>query len=170
MTLTLTLHQHFRTLAHYNVWANVRLYDACAKLSEEAYKKRRAAFFGGIHGVLNHILVGDRIWLARLQGYDAGIERLDVELYDEFAGLREARESEDITISDYVRRLSEDDLVRPIGYRTLDGDPHADGQHALLTHIFNHQTHHRGQAHDLLSQTAVPPPSLDFIVFLRATR
>ena len=168
--MTLTLHQHFRTLAHYNMWANQRLYDACAKLSDEAYKKRRAAFFGGLHGVLNHILVGDRIWLARLQGYDAGIERLDIALYEDLEVLRAARDGEDIAINDYVRRLSEDDLASPISYRALNGDPHADALHELLTHLFNHQTHHRGQAHDLLSQTAVAPPSLDLIQFLREMR
>jgi uncharacterized damage-inducible protein DinB len=120
--------------------------------------------------VLNRILVGDRIWLARLQGHDAGIERLDVALYEDFEVLRAARDGEDIAINDYVRRLSEGDLASPISYRALNGDPHADALHELLAHLFNHQTHHRGQAHDLLSQSAVAPPSLDLIQFLREMR
>lgn len=120
--------------------------------------------------MLNHILVADRIWLARLWGHDAGIERLDVALYEDFEVLRAARDGEDIAISDYVRRLSEDDLASPISYRALNGDPHADALYELLTHLFNHQTHYRGQAHDLLSQTAVASPSLDLIQFLREMR
>lgn len=70
----------------------------------------------------------------------------------------------------YARRLSEDDLGSPIRCRALNGDPRADALHELLTRLFNHQTHHRGQAHDLLSQTAVAPPSLDLIQFLREMR
>ena len=168
--MTHSLHDHFRSLARYNTWANQRLYDGCAQLSPAAYKEPRPAFFGTIHGVLNHILVCDCIWLARLQGYAPEVNQLDAELYDTFVALREAREAEDVVFGDYVHGLSEEDLQRPIGYRTLAGDPHADAQTELLTHIFNHQTHHRGQAHDLLTATDVAPPSLDFILFLRETR
>ena len=77
--------------------------------------------------------MGDRIWLARLQRHDAGIERLDVALYEDFEVLRAARDGEDIAINDYVRRLSEDNLASPISYRALNGDPHADALHELLT-------------------------------------
>ena len=96
--------------------------------------------------MLNRILVGDCIWLARLQGQGAGIERLDVALYENFEVLRAAPDGEGIAINDYVRRLSKDDLASPISYRAFNGDPHADALHELLTHLSNHQTHHRGQA------------------------
>lgn len=158
---------HFRALARHNAWANARLYEACGRLPEAEYFKSRAAVFGSIHGVLNHILVCDRLWLARLEGRDSGISSLDQKLYGDFAGLKVARVAEDARIIGYVDGLDEEDLGAPLGYHTLDGTRLRDPLHFVLATLFSHQVHHRGQAHGLLSQTEVAPPSLDLIVFLR---
>jgi uncharacterized damage-inducible protein DinB len=162
------LSEHFRTFAHYNAWANERLYGACAALPEAEYLKPRPAFFGSLHGVLNHILVGDRIWLSRLEGRDSGIGALDQQLYGDFAGLRVARQAEDQLIIAYVEGLDERELTSSLRYTNMAGERHQDPVRIVLAHMFNHQTHHRGQAHDLLSQTEVAPPPLDLIYFLRA--
>ena len=59
------MREQFTTLARYNRWANRRVYEACAALSDADYRRPRPAFFGSIHGTLNHLLAGDRVWLGR---------------------------------------------------------------------------------------------------------
>ncbi len=157
---------HFRDLARYNAWANERLYAACAGLTEADYLRPRPAFFKSIHGTLNHVLVGDRLWLARFEGHRTGITALDQTLYGDLAGLRVARRAEDARIAAFVEGLADRDLERPLAYRNIRGESHVDPLGRLLTHLFNHQTHHRGQVHDQLSQTPVAPPPLDFVYFL----
>jgi uncharacterized damage-inducible protein DinB len=162
--------EHFRALAHYNSWANERIYAACAALGEAEYLKPRRSFFKSLHGTLNHILVADRIWLARFQGHDHHIRALDQQLYGELAGLRVARQAEDALILGFVEGLSEADCNHVLSYRNMAGEKLAGKLGRLLAHLFNHQTHHRGQAHDQLSQTAVAPPPLDFLIYLREIR
>src|SRR3954470_24426166 len=94
---------HFRTLARYNRIANERLYAACAQLSDEEYRKQRKGSFGSIHALLNHILLGDRIWLSRFEGGGATTPPLNTLLYDDFAALREARVKEDQRIESFFR-------------------------------------------------------------------
>ena len=160
---------YFRTLAAYTAWANRRLYDACATLPEAEYRKDRKAFFGSLHGTLNHILVGDRIWLGRITGEPIAIKSLDQILFDDFGALRAAREAEDARMASVVAPFSDADLGRLLRYKTLSA-PQAEMStplHLVLGHMFNHATHHRGQAHGLLSQAGVAPPSLDLIFYLR---
>jgi uncharacterized damage-inducible protein DinB len=157
---------YFRTLARYNQWANRRLYAACASLSEAEYMRERPAFFHSIHGTLNHVLVGDRVWMGRLTGHRARIASLDQILYGELAGLRVAREAEDAMIIHLVDTLDQPRLNSTLRYSTMDGKAKALPMAMVLGHMFNHQTHHRGQAHGLLSATAVKPPPLDLLYYL----
>jgi uncharacterized damage-inducible protein DinB len=150
-----------RRLARYNRLANERLYDACARLDDDARKQPRPAFFGSIHGTLNHIMVGDRIWLARFEGKDVPSTGLDAILYEDFSELRAARTAEDARIETFVDGLDEAWLAGSIRYVNNQGRTFDDPNALLVQHLFNHQTHHRGQVHDMLSQTDVPPPSLD---------
>ena len=153
--------RHFHNLARYNRLANERLYGACAQLSDPARKQRRQAFFGSIHGTLNHIMVGDRIWLARFEGQTAPSTGLDAILYEDFGELMAAREAEDARIEGFVEGLKPEFLKGTIRYVNNSGVECADPMEILVPHLFNHQTHHRGQVHDMLSQTEVLPPSLD---------
>ena len=153
--------RHFRMLSVYNRRANRRLYDACARLADEGRKRRRPAFFGSIHGALNHLLVGDRIWLARFSGEEVPSTGLDTILYEGFAELAEARGREDVRIEEFVAGIDEGFLNGRIRYENNEGRTLEDPVDVLLPHFFNHQTHHRGQVHDMLSQTDVPPPVLD---------
>ena len=159
--------EHFRMLARYNAKANRLLYDACARLPDAERTRARPAFFRSIHGTLNHILVGDRIWMARFAGRDVPSTGLDAILYDGFAALRAAREEMDDRIEGFMAGLTPAFLAGSIRYVNNAGLPYDDPVPLLLTHFFNHQTHHRGQVHDLLSQTDVPPPSLDLHRVLR---
>jgi uncharacterized damage-inducible protein DinB len=150
-----------RRLARYNRLANERLYDACARLDDDARKQPRPAFFGSIHGTLNHIMVGDRVWLARFEGGSAPSTGLDAILYDSFDVLRAARIAEDRRIEDFFAGVGDDFLSGSIRYRNNEGRMFDDPVAMLAVHFFNHQTHHRGQVHDMLTQTDVPPPVLD---------
>ena len=159
---------HWQQMARYNTRANHLLYDAVAKLSDSEYRKPRAAFFDSIHGTLNHILLGDRIWMTRFEGATHPSTNLDAELHTDFAELRAAREQMDASIEAFMDRRIDDALlassIRYVNNAGLDSD---DPVATLLPHFFNHQTHHRGQVHGLLSQTEVPPPSLDLHRVLR---
>jgi uncharacterized damage-inducible protein DinB len=162
----------YRMFAGYNAWCNERLYAAAARLSEPDYRADRGAFFKSVHGTLNHLLVGDRIWMQRFTGAGELPRSLDAILHDDFASLRAARMAEDTRISRYIEGLSEDDLERPIRYRTFV-NPAAIEQTLSpgLDHFFNHQTHHRGQAHALLSAVIGndATPSFDLIIYQRET-
>jgi len=158
--------------AGYNAWCNERLYAAAARLSEADYRADRGAFFKSVHGTLNHLLVGDRIWMQRFTGKGELPKSLDAILYDNFPALRAARRAEDEAISRYVGGLNEADLAGSIRYRTFSNP--ADLEQVLapaLDHFFNHQTHHRGQAHALLSSVLgnEATPSFDLIIYQRET-
>jgi uncharacterized damage-inducible protein DinB len=160
----------YRMFAAYNAWCNERLYDAAAAVPDAEYRKDRGAFFKSLHGTLNHLLVGDRIWMRRFTGAGEQPASLDVILYEDFAGLRAARRSQDTLIGRYIDRLSEDDLLRPLRYRTVVNPQTIEQPLApALDHFFNHQTHHRGQAHALLSSIIGndETPSFDLIIFQR---
>ena len=161
---------HFDMLAAYNEWANLRLYDAVAGLPDEDYRADRGAFFGSLHGTLNHLLVGDRIWMHRFTGEGEEIKRLDAILYDDFNDLRAARRVEDARITAYITGLNEAELAGVVRYRTTRSP--ADIEQPLvplLLHVFNHQTHHRGQAHCLLTGLKGEAPSFDLLVYQRQT-
>jgi uncharacterized damage-inducible protein DinB len=161
---------HLRMLARYNTGANAILYEACARLPDAERKRRRPAFFHSIHGTLNHILLGDRIWMARFAGQDVPSTGLDAILYEDFAELRAARAAEDARIEAFAAALEPARLAGSIRYVNNEGRPCDDPVALLLAHFFNHQTHHRGQVHGLLSQTDVPPPVLDLHRVLRPAR
>jgi len=91
-------------LAGYNAWANRRLYDAAAELDDADYRADHGAFFSSVHGTLNHLLVGDRIWMHRFTGEGPSLTKLDAILYEDFAELRAAREAEDDRIAAMSRR------------------------------------------------------------------
>jgi uncharacterized damage-inducible protein DinB len=156
----------FRRLARYNGWANRRLYDAVGQLDEAAWRAPRSGFFGSLQETLNHILVGDRIWLARFEGGEHGIARLDQILHPDFTALRRAREAEDARIVAFVDGLAAARLEGELAYSNMEGQAKRLPLGWALAHFFNHQTHHRGQAHAMLAGTAVPPPPLDLLYFL----
>ncbi|MGE3148794.1 MAG: DinB family protein [Pseudorhodoplanes sp.] len=163
----------YRMLAGYNAWANERLYAKAATFSDADYRADRGAFFKSVHGTLNHLVVTDRIWMRRFTGMGDAPTRLDAILYDDFEDLRAARRAEDQRIVRYIEDLSEADFFGRIRYRTVSNP--ADIEQELwpaLDHFFNHQTHHRGQAHCLFTQITGmnDAPSLDMIVFQRERR
>ena len=110
---------HFQMMAGYGTWANKRLIAAARSLSSEAYFLDRGAFFGSIHGTLNHILVADRVWLGRITAIDSGLTDLGAQLYDTLDGLAAARESEDARICQVIDDMDEGILGRNLVYTPI---------------------------------------------------
>jgi len=155
-------------LAGYNQWANRRLYAAAAELEDADYRADHGAFFGSVHGTLNHLLAGDRIWMRRLTGNGPVPMRLDEIIHDDFAELRAAREAEDGRIVGYVASLTDADLAGTVRYTTISSPADIEQERLpVIVNFFNHQTHHRGQAHCLLTRIANRAPSLDLLMFQR---
>jgi uncharacterized damage-inducible protein DinB len=160
----------YTMLAGYNAWCNERLYNAVAKLPDADYRADRGAYFKSMHGTLNHLMVGDRIWMHRFTGEGPVPDRLDQILYDDFSALRAARRAEDARISRYVSALSDAHLAGTIRFRTFVRPQNVEQDLSpALDHFFNHQTHHRGQAHGLLTAITGDAPSFDLIIYQRET-
>jgi uncharacterized damage-inducible protein DinB len=165
----MNLARHYRMFGHYNRWANHKLYEAVAQLSDSQYRADRGAFFKSVHGTLNHLLVTDRIWLQRFTGEGDVPDRLDAILFEDFAALRQARVAEDARIVTYVDDLDDQRLAGIISYRRVSGPERFEQPLApALGHLFNHQTHHRGQVHALLTGLVNDAPELDLLFFQRA--
>ena len=159
---------HFQQFAAYNRWANARLFAAALDLSDQAYRLHIGVFFGSLHGTLNHLLLTDRLWLKRLTGEGDHPNRLDAILYDDRAELTRARIAEDNRLVAVVAKYDQLSLTGLHSYRTTSGMPQSQMLADILLHLFNHQTHHRGQAHACLSiLTGGEPPSLDLLAFQR---
>jgi uncharacterized damage-inducible protein DinB len=153
--------------ARYNRLANEALYEACANLPDADYRRDLGAFFGSIHGTLNHLLLGDRIWITRFEGGTHASTNLDAILFERFDDLRRAREQMDRRIEDFFARAPADLAQRTVRYVNNAGIDTQDPLAVILPHFFNHQTHHRAQVHTLLSQLGRDPPVLDLHRVLR---
>jgi uncharacterized damage-inducible protein DinB len=137
--------------ARYNTLANQRLYAAATGLPDPDRRRDVGAFFGSLHGTLNHLLIGDRIWMARFEGRAAPSTGLDAIVHDSFDELRAARVAMDATIESFFAAPPEGFIERPLRYVNNEGRVFEDPPSLILPHFFNHQTHHRGQAHVILS-------------------
>jgi uncharacterized damage-inducible protein DinB len=153
-----------RTMARYNRWMNGTIYAAAARLPDAERKRDLGAFFKSLHGMLNHILVGDRIWLGRLTGMPWHPPSLAHELYADFDELARGRAATDDAIEALAASLTPERLAGPLAYRSLLKPRDVSCPYGfVLMHLFNHQTHHRGQATTLLMQLGVDPGVTDLI-------
>lgn len=157
---------HFVMMAAYNAWANGRLYDAAASLSDEAYRRDCGAFFGSIHRTLNHIYVSDVIWLSRFRGQPNPPWTLDHVVHDDLGHLRRRRDAMDRDIMGFVGSLKADAEAAEITYlRVSDRTQVTQSLVPAIAHLFNHHTHHRGQCHAMLTMIGAKAPSLDLLQF-----
>ncbi len=163
----MSLIAHFIEQAHYNAWANRRLFAMAATLPDQAYRRDIGAYFKSLHGTLNHLLTTDRIWMRRLTGAGDHPSTLDAILFEHLSDLATARALEDQKIIEFVERLSADQLEEYWDYQTLNGSPQRQRRREIMAHLFNHQTHHRGQAHGLLSILGVQPVPIDLLIMQR---
>jgi len=170
--------EQFRQLARYNTWMNVKLYAEAAALDDDARKRDLGAFFKSLHGTLSHVLWADRIWLWRFtkdaeiglsmdrDGNPIPIGMHDQILYADFAELRRERARTDAHIEVWTDGLDDARLAAPLTYRNMSGSERTHPLWMAVTHFFNHETHHRGQATTLLMQLGRNPGVTDFMVFL----
>jgi uncharacterized damage-inducible protein DinB len=164
-------------LASYNASMNRKLYAAAATLPQDALRADRGAFFGSILGTLNHIVAGDTIWLRRFMAHPSDFPALKA-IADMPAptGLAHVQSDDlDLLLAHRVRldaiievlaaEVSDSDLAQPLSYRNARGD---NRKHfgSMLLHFFNHQTHHRGQASTLLSQSGVDIGGTDLLEWI----
>lgn len=169
----------FKLFAAYNKLMNERLYSAAAELPEEDLGRDRGAFFKSVLGTLNHVMVGDIVWLQRFATHPASAQvlscvtqqprpaALTTILFDELGRLYEERVRLDRLIIDWLDSLSAADLDDPITYTSMDGKVRTQPYAGLVSHLFLHQVHHRGQATTLLSQSGIDFGDTDLIEILR---
>jgi len=165
-------------MANYNRWMNQRMYDAAGRLTDEEVSRDRGAFFGSLLQTLNHIAVGDTIWLHRFAQHP-GAPTLGAELqqFPQPVSLRQEIASSLSKLQDYRRELDEvivrwtqtltaAQLASPLIYRNMAGRVHSRNFGYLVQHFFNHQTHHRGQASTLLFQAGVDIGETDLLAIM----
>ncbi|MGG6296982.1 DinB family protein [Leptolyngbya sp. AN02str] len=149
-------------MATYNEWMNHKLYAICATLSEGDRTRDLGAFFHSIHGTLNHLLHGDRIWLGRFTNARTSLPPIGHILYADFAELQHEREQTDRDLLNWAASISEAWLEKPFEYTSaIDSETRVLPAWVLVTHLFNHQTHHRGQLTTLLHQLGHDPGVTD---------
>jgi uncharacterized damage-inducible protein DinB len=171
---------NYRFLARYNAWFNERLYDACEQLSDAERKRDRGAFFGSIHNTLNHLLWADQLWLGRfaaqpgcdpagvlrpgLLALPAGVAGVhETVLHAGWQPLRTQRRQLDGAVEAWLAAMPADYPARTMRYGNTKGVQREHPAWMALTHLFNHQTHHRGQVTTLLMQAGVDPGLTDLI-------
>lgn len=168
---------HFRIMAPYNAWMNTKVYDAAERLTSEKLARDREAFFCSILGTLNHIAEADLTWLGRLAQHPTFLGRLDLAdlprpdnvesiVSGDIARLRLIRERIDRLIVSVVDNLTESDVGGVLEYRRANGTRYRKPLTAVLSHLFNHQTHHRGQATTLLTQAGIDVGVTDLLALL----
>ncbi|MGO6724328.1 DinB family protein [Rhizobium ruizarguesonis] len=155
----------FRKLAYNNALANCRLLQACAALKPGEFEAARTSFFPSIKETLNHIITVDWFYVDGLEGGTLGLKAFEVdEPFDDVSSLAEAQAKVDQRLVALCEALTPERLAATIslhrGARIQE-----ERMDDVLGHLFQHQTHHRGQVHAMLSGTSVAPPQLDeFIV------
>ncbi len=167
---------YFELMASYNSWMNKSVYEAASRLGFEECEKDRGAFFGSIIGTLNHILVGDTIWLKRFADHETifssldyvrSIEApksLDEKLYSTLAQLETERTNMDKVIVEFASELTDNAIASSLSYKNTNGEPFVKSFGHLLQHFFNHQTHHRGQVSTLLCQAGEDAGITDLVI------
>ena len=172
----MALKAQFELMAAYNRWMNSNVYQVAAELPAEVLHENRGAFFGSISGTLNHIMVGDIIWLRRFARHPMGfdsleplelmptITSLEQILHHQFVNLRATRDKLDQVIVELAGEATEAHYLAPLTYRNTQGNPHTRRFGFLVQHFFNHQTHHRGQVHAMLTAAGARPGDTDLFL------
>ena len=154
------------TAARYNAWANKRLYAVAEQLTPEQFAEDRRGFFQSAMGTLNHMLLSDLIYRERLEKKPTTFTRLDEILYTELGHLRDAQLDQDDWYVDFCEAMDPAELEGTLSFDTVEtGEFFSLPLRNCLTNLFQHQIHHRGQTHHMLSHAGLEPPPLDVIKF-----
>lgn len=145
---------YVRTMAEYNTEMNRRLYAAADRLSDAERRTDRGAFWGSIHGTFNHLLWGDQMWMSRFDGWEKPSVSLDgsAGMLDDYEELKRRRAEADERLEEWAGRVTPEWLTGDLTWFSgASGREATQPRDVLVMHLFNHQTHHRGQAHALLT-------------------
>ena len=157
-------HAYVQRMARYNRWQNENLYGVADRLTDEERRRERGAFFGSIHGTLSHLVWADRIWMSRFgigEKPEVGIPE-SAALYPEWEPLKRTRAELDAIMIGWADGMDDGWLAGDLTYYALGVKRQfTKPKWLLLTHIFNHQTHHRGQVHCMLTQAGGKPHDTD---------
>lgn len=154
--------EHFELMARYNQWMNEKLYAVCAGMSDEQRRRDVRAFFHSVHGTLNHLLFGDRVWLRRFTGEHFEVKPVGEDLFEEFQALRNEREWMDAHLVEWAGQLDPRWLAADFRWTSgIDGLTRTAPAWTLVAHLFNHQTHHRGQLTTIIKQFGYEPGITD---------
>jgi uncharacterized damage-inducible protein DinB len=157
----MTPERYLLAQAYNNAWANHRLLTACCQLSPGELAAPRVSFFPSIIHTLNHNLTVDWLYISALEGHCIGAEAFDPEMpFPAFADLEREQRAADHRLIDHCRSMGSDGIGATVQIPRQD---HVQVERAdrVLLHLFQHQIHHRGQIHSMMSGTSVKPPQLD---------
>ncbi|HZC16389.1 MAG TPA: DinB family protein [Caulobacteraceae bacterium] len=164
---------YVRTMAAYNAEMNRRLYGAAARLDDAERRRDRGAFWGSIHGTLNHLLWGDQLWMSRFDGWErpAKPQGESGGLIEDFAALQTARLAADARISAWAAGIDDRWLSQSqTWFSGAAGREATAPRDFLMMHFFNHQAHHRGQAHALITAAGERTEDTDLMMLVRPQR
>ena len=158
---------YVQRMARYNRWQNENLYGVADRLSDDERRRERGAFFGSIHKTLSHLMWADRIWMSRFADVprpNGGIPE-SVSLYPDWEPLRRERVSFDVTMIGWADGLDQAWLAGPLTWYSGGAKRElTKPRWVTVTHMFNHQTHHRGQVHSMLTQAGGKPHDTDLFI------
>ena len=158
-------------MAAYNAEMNRRVYAAAHRLSDQQRRLDRGAFWGSIHGTLCHLLWGDQTWMSRFDGWPkpTGTIKESATLIPDFDELRQARVDADGRILTWASRVPESWLLEDHAWFSgAAGREMRAPRSLLVTHFFNHQTHHRGQAHAMITAAGEQTGDTDLFLIANA--
>jgi uncharacterized damage-inducible protein DinB len=154
--------QYCQLMARYNRWMNERLYALLAQMSDDDRRRDRGAFFGSIHGTLNHLLWGDRVWLGRFIDEPCTVPAFGADMYADFADLQREREITDRKMLHWAGNVTAAWLESTLAYTGRADNRRREMPMAVAAvQLFNHGTHHRGQLTTLIKQAGRDPGVTD---------
>ena len=158
---------HPHTMVQFSAWANDRIYDACKSLPVAEVERDRGAFFRSIHGTLNHIVLVDLLYRERIEKVRTRFNTLDEVVHESLDALQAEQRDSDAWYSTLLEGMSAGELDEPMGFYTLLDDPEywEVPKRVYYSNLFQHQVHHRGQIHNMLSQAGIDPPAIGFIEY-----
>ncbi|MCY4463687.1 MAG: hypothetical protein OXC26_25320 [Albidovulum sp.] len=157
----------FTVLARYNAWANRRMHKTCARMTIRGLMEDRSAFWSSIYLTLEHIYAADRLYRDRLEKQPISLEWPIEQLFDGIDELSKAQFDLDNWYIEFNKTLTQEQLQADWPFESLDDDPVFINETlgTCLSNLYQHQVHHRGQVHNMLSQAGVYPPPMDYVLF-----
>ncbi|WP_424363735.1 DinB family protein [Methylocystis parvus] len=162
---------YVRTMARYARWQNDNLYSGADTLSEEARHQDRGAFFKSIRATLNHLLWADTMWMSRLSDFPQPTVGLSgsASYFNDWEALKRERAAMDRRIVDWAHAIGVAELAGDLAWRSSTNTDFVKPRWLVITHMFNHQTHHRGQAHAMITAAGAKPYITDLVIMPSCT-